>query len=102
MVDTQTDWTIVQSKECPAKDCLSEVERYDREGSTSQKKSLITSESITFGSGKILGRTTNDKMCLDTNWGKDICVETGFSFFEVTKTDNRIALSVQWDSRSRP
>lgn len=93
MVDTQTDWTIVQSKECPAKDCLSEVERYDRDVSTSQKKSLISTESITFGSGKVLGRTTNDKMCLETNWGKDICVETGFSFFEVTKTEGIALLS---------
>ncbi len=93
MVDTQTDWTIVQSKECPAKDCLSEGERYDREVSTSQKKSPISTESITFGSGKVLGRTTNDKMCLETNWGKDICVETGFSFFEVTKTEGIALLS---------
>jgi len=34
-----------------------------------------------------LGRTTDDSMCLETNWGKEICVETGFSFFEVTKTE---------------
>ena len=44
-------------------------------------------DNIVFGAGKILGRATEDKMCLETNWGKDICVETGFSFFEVTKTD---------------
>jgi len=72
---------------------LSEGERYDREVSTSQKKSPISTETITFGSGKVLGRTTNDKMCLETNWGKDICVETGFSFFEVTKTEGIALLS---------
>lgn len=45
-----------------------------------------------FGDGLILGRTTNDIMCLNTNWGQDICVDPGFTFFEITKTD-KIAIT---------
>jgi hypothetical protein len=40
--------------------------------------------SIPFGEiGSLVGKSAMDTNCLLTNWGKDICVETGFSFFEV-------------------
>ncbi len=50
---------------------------------------------MVFGPGKILGRTTNDVMCLFTNWGKEMCVDPGFNFFEVTKTES-IAMLPQY------
>ena len=85
VVDTQTDWTIVQSQDCL--NCVESTERYNRGTSSSYKKSPVTSTSIAFGEiGQLVGKTAMDNTCLQTNWGKDVCVESGFSFFEVQNT----------------
>jgi hypothetical protein len=47
VVDTQTDWTIVQSQDCM--NCVEGTERYNRGSSNSYKKSPVTSTSISFG-----------------------------------------------------
>ena len=85
VVDTQTDWTIVQAQDCL--NCVEGTQRYSRGSSSSFKKSPVTSTSISFGEiGQLVGKTAMDTTCLQTNWGKDVCVESGFSFFEVQNT----------------
>lgn len=86
VVDTQTDWTMVIGTSCPKEMCQSEQQRYDRKSSSSGKNSPVAITSFNFGLGQVVGQATNDRTCLQTNWGKDMCVESGFNFFEVAST----------------
>jgi len=73
VVDTMTDWTIVQAADCV--NCIQDAQRYNRDSSTSYKKSAIPISTFPFATGTLNGKSSSDICCLKTNWGKDVCVK---------------------------
>lgn len=76
------------SVDCLSAWCVDGTQRYDRSASTSQSKSDVVTDRIPFGGGSLIGRTTTDLTCLNITAEKSTCVEKGFTFFEILKTEN--------------
>jgi hypothetical protein len=80
--DTQTDWTLVQSKLCTM--CNQTASKYDRMASNVSIPGNIGVTQLNFSRSLLIGDTRIDQVCVYIGTHNKTCVYTGFTFFEIT------------------